>query len=119
MPEPGRRPALARAHPERFMWAWENVGMSAASGILDDVTYDWLHLVEAMAGSGGSPLTVSEEEVVEAHRLVHAHTAIDADATGSSGLAGVVHACRRHAISAGEHVVVLVTGIARRAPTPG
>ena len=106
---------LAREDPQRFMWAWEDVGTSAASGILDDVTYDWTAIVEAMDESGGWPVTVAEDEIVAAHRLVHAHTAIDADATGSAGLAGVLHDRSRGRIAGEEPVLALVTGVTRRA----
>jgi threonine synthase len=109
------RMQAARDDPARFMWAWEHVGMSAASGILDDVTYDWLHIAEAMDASGGCPVTVEEDEVVEAHRLVHVHTDIDADATGTAGLAGVLDDVRHGRIAEHEQVLALVTGVTRRA----
>ncbi len=107
-------PAHARAQPERFMWAWEPVGTSAAMGIVDDVTYDWTMIVTAMAERGGEPVVVAEPEVLRAHALIHAHTPIDADATGSSGLAGVVHDAARGRISDDDTVVVLATGVTRR-----
>ena len=95
------------------MWPWEDVGTSAASGILDDVTYDWLDLVDAMLECGGRALTVSEDAVLEAHRLVRSHTGIAADATGTAGLAGVLHELPSGGIEPDEHVVVLVTGVQR------
>lgn len=115
-PDADERMALARSEPARFMWAWDNVGASAASGILDDVTYDWLHIAKAMSESGGRPVTVTEEQVLRAHRLVHAHSAIDADATGTSGLGGVLQDTGRGRLGRDDHVVALVTGVTRRSP---
>ncbi|HUO46521.1 MAG TPA: pyridoxal-phosphate dependent enzyme, partial [Acidimicrobiia bacterium] len=60
---------VAAADPDRFMWAWENVGESAASGILDDVTYDWYPVMEGMLASGGSALVVSEDMILRANQV--------------------------------------------------
>ncbi len=96
--EEGRRTGLsgsplmdvARSDPDRFMWPWEDMGVSIASGILDDVTYDWLPLVEATMESGGHPVTVGEELVERAWRLGREKTGIDVSATGTAGLAGLM-----------------------------
>ena len=103
----------ARAETDRFMFAWEPVGESAASGILDDVTYDWMPVVSAMLRSGGWPIVVPEADIVEAHTATHATTSINADATGTAGLAGVLHWARSNDLSSVEPVVALVTGITR------
>jgi threonine synthase len=42
---------------------------SAAHGILDDETYDWLALVKAMARSGGRPLVIPEETILAGNAL--------------------------------------------------
>ncbi len=63
-----------------------------------------------MDASGGCPVTVEEDEVVEAHRLVHVHTDIDADGTGAAGLAGVLDDVRHGRIAEHEEVLALVTG---------
>ena len=47
------------------MWPWEEVGTSAADGILDDETYDWLPIVAAMHSSGGSPVVAPEATVLD------------------------------------------------------
>ena len=59
----------AAAHRSEFMWPWETVPHSLAHGILDDETYDWVALVEAMLTTGGKALVVSEEEIAEANEL--------------------------------------------------
>lgn len=105
--------ARVREDPDRFMWPWEDVGASAASGILDDVTYDWLDVVEPMLRSGGWPVVVSEDLVVEANRRGREATGIDVDATGTAGLAALLDPETAAAVDPADHVVVLFTGRTR------
>lgn len=104
---------LIHDEPERFMWPWVPVGTSAASGILDDVTYDWPTILEATLITGGWPTTVAEETVVEAHRLARAHTSIEADPTGTAGFAGILHNVREGSIPTNLDTVALFTGVER------
>ncbi len=105
-----------RDDPERYMRAWEQEPVSYASGILDDVTYDWIDIVEAMLTSGGWPLVAVEDDFRRAHRLAHEHTSIDVCPTGASGLGGLLALCAASegtgtaGVSAGERVAVLFTG---------
>ncbi len=99
----------AAAEPERFMWAWETEPTSIATGILDDVTYDWLPLLERTHATGGEPIVVPEPVVVEAHRLARSHTAVPVCTTGTAGLAGLVH----HAPANRERGAVIFTGVDR------
>jgi threonine synthase len=102
----------APRHWHECMRPWPTRPASAATGILDDETYDWLGVVDAMAATGGSPVVAAEADVLAAHELALEATTIPVDATGSAGLAGV-RAFRRH-LSDGERVAVLFTG---RSPT--
>lgn len=112
------RPAVDEAllyaltHRSQFMWPWEEEPTSAATGILDDETYDWAALVRAMIGTGGYPVVVDESHVRDATSLVNAE--IDADETGSAALAGVVAQSAGGLLGPTEQVVALVTGIRRR-----
>jgi threonine synthase len=91
----------AIAHRTRFMWPWENPPKSIATGILDDETYDWAAVLRGVMATGGSVITVSEEELLEANRIAGKGVS----ATGSAGLAGALRLrC------AGEPVGVLLTG---------
>jgi threonine synthase len=86
----------AAAAPERFMWAWESEPHSLATGILDDVTYDWLPLLRRTRASGGEPIVVPEPLVERAYKLGRGHVDVVAVAkpvcaTGTSGLAGLLH----------------------------
>ncbi len=99
--------------PDRFMWAWEAVGHSAASGILDDVTYDWRTVVGPMLRSGGWPIVVSESMIHKAHTMGTSQTGIDASATGTAGLAGLLDAQTADQILPEDTLVVLFTGVQR------
>jgi threonine synthase len=101
-------PGIGRAWSE-LMTAWD-APRSVADGILDDETYDWLAVFEAMRASGGSPVVASEQHIAEAHAL-SIDAGFDVSATGSAGLAGLLTA--RDEFSADERVVVVFTGIAR------
>ncbi|SVD77008.1 uncharacterized protein METZ01_LOCUS429862, partial [marine metagenome] len=54
-----------------------------------------------------------EADVIQAHRLVRAHTPVPADPTGTAGLAGLLAGRRDGCIDANEEVVVLLTGVER------
>jgi threonine synthase len=102
--------AEAAAHRSAFMRPWPTQPRSVAAGILDDETYDWRAVVEGMLLTGGRPLVVSEDTLVEAGRLAVAQTGLPVDATGSSGLAGLVEMRRSGEIGDHERVAVLFTG---------
>ena len=116
--EPGPdavRQAMARAaaHRSAFMRPWETQPHSVATGILDDETYDWRAVVEGMLLTGGRPLVVSEDSLVEANRLAVAQTGIQVDPTGSAGLAGLAGLRRSGAIGDDDRVALLFTGLRR------
>lgn len=100
---------------DKCMWPWEATPHSLADGILDDETYDWVAVCNAMSESGGSPVVASEENIVEAYALAHRTTDIDVSPTGSAGLAGVLDI--RHEIADDERVAVVFSGV-RRSFTP-
>jgi threonine synthase len=110
----------AARHRSAIMQPWPEAPKSVASGILDDETYDWRAVVEGMLATGGRPLVVAEETLIEASRLAMSRTGIAVDETGSSGLAGLLE--MRHSGSIGDHerVAVLFTGHRRELPSaPG
>jgi threonine synthase len=84
--------AAAARNRSQFMWAWETTPHSLAHGILDDETYDWLEIVKGVRSSGGSVVVVDEAAVARAHALAREHTDVDASATGTAGLAGLLAA---------------------------
>jgi threonine dehydratase len=113
----GGRSAAAAAWGE-CMWAWEapvddagRTARSLADGILDDETYDWLGVLDAMSGSGGSPVVVGEKLVERAHVLARRTTRIAASATGTAGLAGLL--AIRDQVADDERVAVIFSGVQR------
>jgi threonine synthase len=105
--------ARARAHRDRYMWPWETVPRSAAAGILDDETYDWMAVMESLLGTGGSVVVVGEDDLLAANRRARTATGINVDLTGTAGLAGATLLGRQGVSRAGEQVVVLFTGRGR------
>ena len=103
----------ARHHRGEFMWPWEQEPRSIAHGILDDETYDWAAVVEAMLLSGGAPVVVTEDMLRHANEVAREATGIRADHTGTSGLAGLMTAFDRVPALRHERVAVLFTGADR------
>lgn len=106
--------ARLAADPQKYMTPWETEPVSYATGILDDIAYDWTAVVEAMLRSGGHPVVASEDDLRQAHRLARLHTGIDVCPTGASGLGGLLAlltaARSSGAVRPGERVAVLFTG---------
>lgn len=106
---------LSEMQNHRAAWLppWPNPQSSRATGILDDETYDALAILRAMLATGGSPVTASEAAILEAEQLGRAATGIDADATGTSGLAGLLAFTRQYPKAQSERSLVLFTGARR------
>jgi threonine dehydratase len=102
--------ADAARHRSRYMWPWDPAPRSLAHGILDDETYDWLAVVEAMLATGGRPLVVDEPVLRRAAAMATNTTGIDADETGAAGLAGVLKLHANGALQPTERLAVLLTG---------
>lgn len=105
----------AAEDPDSYMWAWDEP-QSFATGILDDVTYDWLPLLRRTHETGGEPIVAPEDLVVKAYDMAHAHTAIPVCSTGASGLAGLMTSPPSKPASGStgrERVALLFTGIDR------
>ncbi len=98
---------LAQQHPDRYMQPWEPIGQSEATGILDDVTYDWLPIISGMLASGGGTIVVDETAIAAAHQNGRAVTHIDVEPTGTAGYAGLLQT------RLPEPAVVLFTGVSR------
>jgi len=118
--------ALDRAASNRrgFMWPWETTPKSRAHGILDDETYDWLPIARGMLESGGEPVVVTEDDLLEAESLANQPGVRDGseprvDATGAAGLAGLIRLKKEGEIRADESIAVLFTGAHRAANPPG
>lgn len=109
--------ALQRAngadHPAR-QWAdimrpWPNP-CSLADGIIDDETYDWIAVRNAIDESGGRSLVAPESAIERAHAAATA-AGFDVSPTGSAGLAGAL-ADAAQGVGASPLLVVM-SGVAR------
>ncbi|HEY5516425.1 MAG TPA: hypothetical protein VIK12_09490, partial [Pengzhenrongella sp.] len=86
-----------------------------AHGILDDEAYDWLAVVRAMLVTGGRAVVVDEPALIEANALACGATGIDADETGTAGVAGLLALARAGFVRPDEAVAVVLSGV-RRTP---
>ncbi len=107
-----RAVAAAVRHRSGYMWAWETEPRSVATGILDDETYDWAAVVAAMLRTGGLPVVVGDDRLVEAHVLGR-HAGYDVSPTGTAGLAGLLDLRGAGTVGSDERVAVLFTGSSR------
>lgn len=103
--------ADASARADELMTPWIDP-TSAATGILDDLTYDWLGIARALIETGGGSIVSAEDEILDANRRVVA-AGYDADATGTAGYAGVLAGVRQGLLEQDGSVATLVTGIRR------
>ena len=71
------------------MYAWHDP-QSFATGILDDVTYDWLPLLRQTRASGGWPIVGPEPMMRTAWELARERTDVPVCTTGTAGLAGLL-----------------------------
>ncbi len=94
---------------ERFMWPWEDPH-SLADGILDDETYDWVSVFDAVGAWGDAPIVAPEVDIVAAHTLA-VSAGFDVSPTGSAGLAGLLAII--DGVQPTERVAVVMSGVAR------
>ena len=97
----------AQANPTKYMWPWEQLPQSVATGILDDETYDWLPVVWAMLVSQGGAPVVEEATLLQASELATQHCGAPVGPTGAAGLAGVLSEAEPAALSS---AAVVLTG---------
>ena len=105
--------ATAIDQPQRYwsqvMRPWPEPH-SLADGILDDETYDWIAVFEAMVESGGRPIVAAEADIERAHGLA-IRAGYSVSPTGSAGLAGLLNIATE--LHVDEHVAVVMSGVAR------
>jgi threonine dehydratase len=96
-------------HWAEIMTPWDSPH-SVADGILDDETYDWIGVMQAMRASGGGPVVASEQQIREANSLARA-AGYQVSHTGSAGLAGLL--ARAETLRPTDRVAVVMSGVAR------
>jgi threonine synthase len=96
-------------HWQEIMTPWESPH-SVADGILDDETYDWIGVMQAMKLSQGGPIVATETQILEANQLAR-EAGYQVSHTGSAGLAGLM--ARAPTLSPNDRVAVVMSGVAR------
>ena len=88
--------------------------ISLADGILDDETYDWIGVVEALRATGGGTVVASEPNIERAHALAP-RAGFDASPTGTASLAGLLQALESGTPPVGlaQRVGVVISGVTR------
>ncbi len=104
---------IAPKQRSTYMRPWKEPVKSAADGILDVETYDWLMVVRAMIETGGWPLVVGEKTIEEARALGNDPGGVEVSATGAAGLAGVLALKATGELGSKENVGVIFTGVQR------
>lgn len=106
---------LVASRASEVMRPWdENIPESMAEGILDDVTYDWLAVIEGVLKTNGEVIAVDEELIIAAYKMTKKLGA-NVSATGTAGLAGLMALLKNGKIKKGEKIGLLFTGIGERA----
>ena len=88
---------------------------SLADGILDDETYDWIGVLDAIRATGGDTVVASESNIERAHAMAH-RAGFDASPTGTAGLAGLIEHMERADPwpgGAATRVAVVMSGVTR------
>jgi threonine synthase len=93
---------LPRLHPVEAARRADT--FASAIRIVEPVHAKWLE--DAVARSGGSVVTVGEEEILEAWRLLRREEGVFSEPASAAGIAGLAHGTARE----GETVVCLITG---------
>lgn len=96
---------------DEFMTPWADP-QSVAFGILDDETYDWVALCQAMQSSGGASHVVQDETICEAKEIAEA-MGVPVCHTGAAGLAGMLEHRRRQGTDNSAPDLVVLSGLDR------
>jgi len=89
---------------------WEKPPKTIATGLEDTYPWDGDMGLRALYNTKGYGVIVSDEEIVNAMKLLAGLEGIFAEPSGAAGLAGLVKAVEEKLVDRDEVVVVLVTG---------
>jgi threonine synthase len=81
-----------------------------ADSISVGIPRDGIKALRAVCNTGGMYVAVSDEEILEAMRILGREAAVFAEPAGATGFAGLLKLLREGRIDPSERVVVLVTG---------
>ncbi|MET1160095.1 MAG: threonine synthase [Thermoprotei archaeon] len=89
---------------------WEKPPETIATGLEDTYPWDGDYGLRALYDTSGYGVVVSDNEIMEAVKMLAKYEGIFAEPSGAAGLAGLVKALREGRVDRDETVVVLVTG---------
>jgi threonine synthase len=81
-----------------------------ADSISVDLPRDGVRAIRAVTQTGGAFLTVSDDDILDAMRVLAQQAAVFSEPAGATAYAGLVKALKRRLIDRDETVVVLITG---------
>ena len=70
----------------------------------------WKYAVEAAQSSGGKIDKVTDEEILEAYKILAKHEGVFVEPASATSIAGVIKMCKNNIIKDGEKVVAVLTG---------
>lgn len=89
---------------------------SVASGLLDPYPWDGDLALDGVRKTGGVGVAVSDEEIMDAVKMLAGFEGIFAEPSGSAGLAALVKLLNEGIVSSSDESVVLVTGSGLKEP---
>jgi threonine synthase len=95
-------------HPSKIP-TWENP-RTVAGGLVDPYPWDADTAIPALKRSRGVAETVSDNEILNAERLLAKTEGVFAEPSGAAGLAGLTKLLETGVIDRSDHVVVEITG---------
>jgi len=111
MASTGATAAAAAKDRGAFMEPWDSPH-SVAYGILDDETYDWVALCDAMAKTGGQAVSVSDPQICSAKSVAEFGLGVGVCHTGSAGLAALL--ADQGALASPTPNLVILSGLDRQ-----
>ena len=95
-------------HQSELMKPWANP-TGLATGILDDITYDWIGVARSLLLSNGGSVVAREDQVAHASKLVPS-LGVQAEPTGAASVAGAINLFEAGQIDGETTIAVLLTG---------
>lgn len=89
---------------------------SVATGLLDPYPWDGDAAMTGVRNSGGTGVSVNDEEILESVKQLAAYEGVFAEPSGAAGLAGLKRMMSEGEVDASDKVVVLVTGSGLKEP---
>jgi threonine synthase len=83
---------------------------TAATAIRIGAPASWKKALRAVKESGGTMLTVSDDEILRSQRLLADHEGIFAEPASAASVAGLAKAARSKLVTRGERIVCVITG---------